>query len=459
VGALAVPLLFVASPLMSAQAQIPGSTFEGNDAQGSTNKDWVNAPNFVMGTDSATGKNDDSFAGGVDEDTVNPGVTTGAIPNSKDDLARFYAGFEKVSSGARMLYLAWIRNKTGGSADMDFELNQSTSTTADGLPVRTPGDLLVTYEFTATKTPDIRIQRWITSGTGCVTASAAPCWANRIALALPNEEAAVNDGFTTPDPRFLTAGKPTTLASQTFGETALNLTGLGIFSDTGPCTRFARVFAKSRSSQSFNSSMQDFIKPVSVDFSNCVTKSFDITVTGAVPSGTSLYAVYTKGSSTTPTATQLSASGTAGHLTGSDASVTPGTTLNNLHLELRKTDGSVVWASDNQNETISQSTTNNGSFSYTVGLTPASATNFAGRAHTLTATVLANGADRADVGRRLHHDHPRVGRQRHREQHLPERRADGYGEQGLRDLRGLGLPGQRDQRAGQAAHVHHHPDP
>jgi uncharacterized repeat protein (TIGR01451 family) len=394
-AALAVPLLTVASPLTSANAVLPGSTFEGNDGNllvtTSGNTDWQNAPNFAMGTDKTSGKNDDSFSGGIDEDTVNPTLATGAIPNSKDDLARFYAGFEKVSSGARMLYLAWIRNKTSGSADMDFELNQSTATTSDGLPVRTPGDVLVTYEFVSTKTPDIRIQRWITSGSGCVTASAPPCWANRMTLTAPQAEAMVNDGFTTPDPRFLTAGKPTTLASQTFGEAAINLTSLGIFSDTGPCTRFARAFAKTRSSQSFNSSMQDLITPIPIDFSNCVTKSFDISVAGGVPSGTSLYAVYTKGTATTPTAIQLTP-GAAGHLTGSDASVTPGTTLNNLHLELRNADGTVAWQNANQNETITQATSNTGTFSYTVSLSPASAENFVGRPHVLTATVLGSGS-------------------------------------------------------------------
>jgi hypothetical protein len=394
-GALAVPLLTVASPLLPAQAQITGSSFEGNDgnltlAAGSTNKDWVNAPNFAAGIDKPTGKNDDSFSGGIDEDTVNPTLATGAIPNSKDDLIRFYTGFERVSSGARMLYLAWIRSKTSGSADMDFELNQNSATTSDGLPVRTPGDILVTYEFISTKTPDIRIQRWITSGSGCVTASAPPCWANRMTLTSPQAEAAVNDGFATPDPRFLTGGKATSLPSQTFGEAAINLSSLGIFSDTGPCTRFARAFAKTRSSQSFNSSMQDLIAPISIDFSNCATKTFDITATGGVPSGTTLYAVYTKNGSTT--AVPLTGTGTTGHLTGSDGSVTPGSTLTNLHLELRDAAGNVVWQGASQSETISQSTTNNGAFSYAVSLSPASAENFVGRPHVLTATATGTGS-------------------------------------------------------------------
>jgi hypothetical protein len=390
-GALFLPVLLVALPAGPADATIPGSTFNAGDGNlvvdSGDVKDWANVTPFFSGTDLPTGKNDDAFAGGIDEDTVNPTLTKGAIPNSKDDLARFYLSFEKNSSDQELLYLAWIRSKTSGSADMDFELNQATTTTADGLPTRTPGDLLVTYEFTSTKTPDIRIQRWSTTpGAACVTASAPPCWANRVLVTSPNAEAKVNDGNVVTDPRANNAR----LASQTFGEAALNLTGLQVFT-SGTCTRFARAFAKSRSSQSFNSSMQDLIAPININFSNCATKTFNVTMSAGVPTGLTPYAVYTIGGTTT--ATPLTQSGTTTTWTGTDAAITPGSTLTALHLELRTATGAVAWRSANSaDETINGNATNTGAFSYRVTLTPASAENFVGRAHVLTATVLGKGS-------------------------------------------------------------------
>ena len=41
-------------------------------------------------TDAPTGQNDDSYQGGVKEDTACPGETTGSIPNNKSDLLTFH---------------------------------------------------------------------------------------------------------------------------------------------------------------------------------------------------------------------------------------------------------------------------------------------------------------------------------------------------------------------------------
>lgn len=385
-------MLLVSLP--TASATITGSTFEADDgdlATGTGSRDWANVTPFHFGIDLPTGKRDDSFKGGVDEDTVDPALGSGAIPNSKDDLARFYLSFERAASGDELLYLAWIRNKTSGSADMDFELNQAATTTSDGLPTRTAGDLLVTYEFIATKTPEIRIQRWITTGSGCVAAAAPPCWANRVLLDSTNSEAEVNDGYAVPDPgRYLTPNRATTLPSQTFGEAAINLTSLRVFT-SGSCIKFARAFAKSRSSQSFNASMQDLIRPVPIDFSNCVTKSFDITVANGVPAGATLYGVFT-----TPDGVKhsvaLAPGTTAGHVVGSDGTVPPGAQITDVHLELRTASGGVAWRNAGQTETIGESTTNTGTFGYGLALSPPSAENFVGRPHPLTATAVGTGS-------------------------------------------------------------------
>jgi hypothetical protein len=418
-GALAVPMFLVSVPLSSARANVPGSSFEGGDGNLTVNTagntDWVNAPSFTPGIDLLSGKPDDAFSGGVSEDTVNPTVTHGAVPNSKDDLKRFYAGYETkgtTASPQELLYLAWIRaaksqkdTQNYGSADMDFELNQSTSTTADGLPVRSDGDVLITYEFVSTHTPTLSLLRWrVGSNAACYTASSAPCWADRIALnsTTPpiNSEGAVNDltpsggANTVPDPR-PEAGTDKSLQAQRFGEAAIDLTAIGVFSSSS-CTKFARVFAKSRSSQSFNSSLQDYISAQPINLSNCLTKSFDISTTAGIPTGTTLQAKYTFGG-TVHTLTLSPAA--PGHYTGSDAAIPPGTVLTNVHLELVTTSGHLAWSTTpGQTETISVDTTNTGTFSYAVVMNgPTNPENFVHSdgtpsTHTFTATVTGTGS-------------------------------------------------------------------
>ena len=50
--------------------------------------DWANVDE-IRATDVATGTNDDSYKGGVKEDTSCPDETTGSIPNNKSDLLTF----------------------------------------------------------------------------------------------------------------------------------------------------------------------------------------------------------------------------------------------------------------------------------------------------------------------------------------------------------------------------------
>ena len=110
----------------SAVANLPGSTFEGNDGNlvvnTAGNHDWVNAPNLSVGQDLASGTQDNSFGQGAKEDDVNTTVVTGSIPNSKADLARF-AGAGETIGGDSYLYLAWSRENQSGTVNFDFEIN------------------------------------------------------------------------------------------------------------------------------------------------------------------------------------------------------------------------------------------------------------------------------------------------------------------------------------------------
>src|SRR5215207_8866080 len=255
-------------------ANLPGSTFEGNDGNlvvnTTGNTDWENAPNRVRGDDLASGGADNSFGGGTKEDDPNVNVVTGSIPPNKSDLTRFYVASE-FASGSNFLYLAWERSNVLGSANMDFELNQKAqpdlTTTGAKTLVRTAGDILITFDFGGSGAPVLGLLKWVTSGatSQCFASNALPCWGNRVDLSgLGEAEGAVNSTTVTDSIANVS------LPAGTFGEAAVNLTDAGVF-PPGTCTAFGSAFLKSRSSASFPAEVKDFIAPQPVNISNCGT--------------------------------------------------------------------------------------------------------------------------------------------------------------------------------------------
>ena len=260
-------------------ANLPGSTFEGNDGNlvvnTAGNTDWANAPNRVVGLDQPSGGNDNSFGQGTKEDDPAVKIVTGSIPPQKNDLTRFYVGSE-FASGSNYLYLAWERAVNIGSANMDLEINQNptpgfTATATGPLTLnRTAGDLLVSYDFGGSGTPTLGLLRWVTTGatSQCFSANSLPCWGNRVDLTAAGEaEGAVNTGTVT-DP--VPPNAPRTLTTGLFGEAAINLTAAGVF-PSGTCVAFGSTFLKSRSSASFPAEVKDFIAPQPSNISNCGT--------------------------------------------------------------------------------------------------------------------------------------------------------------------------------------------
>ena len=272
-------------------ANLPGSTFEGNDGNlvvnTAGNTDWVNAPNRVRGDDLASGTSDNSFGQGTKEDDPNVSVVTGSIPPQKSDLTRFYVANE-FTSGSNFLYLAWERTNVLGSANMDFEINKlaqpDLTTTGKKTLNRSPGDLLVTYDFGGSGTPTLGLLIWLTSANGaatdCFSANNLPCWG-----APPTQDAldGVNDnrvdlsdaGFAEGAVNAVTVTDPipdpdVSLPANTFGEAAVNLTAAGVF-PPGICAAFGSAFLKSRSAASFPSEVKDFVAPQPINISNCGT--------------------------------------------------------------------------------------------------------------------------------------------------------------------------------------------
>ncbi len=277
--ALLAALVAASAVAIVAFANLAGSSFEGNDGNlivnTKGNSDWVNAPSRVVGLDKESGKEDNSFGQGTKEDDPNTSVVEGSIPPNKNDLTRFYVGSE-FANGSNFLYLAWERRVNIGSANLDLEINKSKttgftqSTTGPVTLNRSPGDLLITYDFGGSGEPKLGLLIWVTSTNGtvkdCFSANALPCWGKRVDLsAAGDSEGAVNTE-TVEDPIAPEAGRQ--LTKGLFGEAAIDLTKAGVF-PAGTCKAFGSAFIKSRSSASFPAEVKDFIAPQPVNISNC----------------------------------------------------------------------------------------------------------------------------------------------------------------------------------------------
>jgi uncharacterized surface anchored protein len=235
------------------------------------------APSFAKQDDLTKSNADDALGQGTKEDSPVPSVVTGSIPPQKSDFTEFYTANEKIGDDV-FLYLGWERSNTLGTANMDFELNQSDTKSSNGVtPVRTAGDLLFTYDFAkGGKVVSVHLLSWVTSGAAsqCAANNAVPCWAGpknadgSVGFDLNTSGVAVgsaNDGNTPYDPII-----QKTLADGTFGEVSINLTdALDLVGGSGSCESFAGAYLKSRSSTSFTSEIKDLVKPIGLSINLC----------------------------------------------------------------------------------------------------------------------------------------------------------------------------------------------
>jgi hypothetical protein len=272
-----------------AEANLPGSTFEGNDGNfivnTTGNTDWVNVHGGVTtGVDLPTGQTDNSFGNGTKEDNVNVTVIDGSIPNSKADLGNFYVANETLANGHVLLYLGWTRVNTSGTTNFDFEINKlaqpDLTTPGPKTLARSPGDIIINYDFLGgAQKPTLAFRTWNgTSWGGAIplTGTTGEAEVNRVSLSNPLAQ----------------SPSPATAPAFTFGEAAIDLTAAGIIQE-GECAPFSSAYVKSRASDAFTSAVKDFIAPVHVSLDNCGTiivdkvtdpagdpTSFDFTLTG-----------------------------------------------------------------------------------------------------------------------------------------------------------------------------------
>jgi hypothetical protein len=249
---------------------------------------------------------DSGFAGGTKQDADCANVISAKAPN-KDDLKRIYLATTTGSNGHTYLDLAWVRipqNTTSASAHVAFEFNKGETSCNEpgGLVVRTPGDMLVVYDFEggATDVPTITLRRWLTDpddpdqedfftdpNSPCDVDSNSPtpngCWGDAVNLTATGfAEAKVfvapTKNGTTLDqlaPPALTSTTGTSvdanLGDREFGEAGIDLTGAGVFEE-GVCNSFGTAYGVSRSSgNSGTAQMKDLVGPAPFTLQNCGT--------------------------------------------------------------------------------------------------------------------------------------------------------------------------------------------
>lgn len=265
--ALIVSGLGIWGPASTARASsLSGSSFEiDSDANltPSSGIDWLSGGAMRAGvqvkTDTPTGSSDNSFTQGTKEDSAVPTTDAGSIPNNKSDLKSFGL-YEEHEADAVFLNVFWTRvQDPTGTTNMDFEFNQSSTTKNDPagsaqiIPVRTKGDLLLTYDLSnGGSVATISKRVWGGSSWGSATAldgTKAIGTINSSAIA-----ANASGGLGALDPR-------------TFGEASMDLLAL-LPPDQG-CVTYGSVYLKSRSSDSFSAELKDFIAPTPTSISNC----------------------------------------------------------------------------------------------------------------------------------------------------------------------------------------------
>jgi hypothetical protein len=233
--------------------------------------------------DKPAGSTDDSFGKGTAENDANPTIVTGSIPPNKSDL-KVFGVFTETTAAGKFLELFWSRvQNPSGTTNMDFELNQKfcdpaatpTNCANNGsgvtpeTPLRTTGDLLITYDLARGGTvPAISIRTWTGSAWGPATVISGPGGSALGSVNTSTISAADSDGIGPLDPF-------------TFGEAAISYSAL--FPSGGQCGTFGSAYLKSRASDAFTAELKDFIAPERVHISNCT--SLTTSATGSVTIG------------------------------------------------------------------------------------------------------------------------------------------------------------------------------
>jgi hypothetical protein len=229
--------------------------------------DWANVTENRK-ADKPSGATDDSFGQGTKEDTAVPTVVDGSIPPQKSDLLNFGV-YQETVGNRNFMHMFWHRvQEPTGTTNMDFEFNQSTTVSGNGVtPVRTAGDLLVQYDLAQGGThPVLFLSRWVTTGSAaqCEAANSVPCWGTKTNLTAAGDATGSINTSAIPAADADGLGN---ISSRTFGEASLDLDA--VLGGSTTCAAFGSAYLKSRSSDSFTAAVKDFIAPTPVNINLC----------------------------------------------------------------------------------------------------------------------------------------------------------------------------------------------
>ncbi len=218
-------------------------------------------------------------------------IVSGSVPPQKDDLFDVVT-YTRIIGGDAELDLGMLRTNNNGSSHLDFELNRVASVACAAnsstlCPIRTEGDLLVSFEIS----PGSITQRFFvwdlpggTDGGGkgrggveCVgplSGQEKPCPWEEISPpansgGLPTVITAVNTTDVPAGPwgsRLPNGDATTTIPAGGWFEASLDLDGLGF---APSCPGFGQASAKSRSSDSIPSALMDLAGPFPIDLNTC----------------------------------------------------------------------------------------------------------------------------------------------------------------------------------------------
>ncbi len=256
---------------------LTGSCIEGADgdqvAQGAGTLDWRELLTADRAAEQREPSPDDVFTAGAGEQPDTWRIGAGQVPNGASDLTDLWHSLEHTDAGP-ILHIALLHAPTAGDSFQAIELDQKPSVAnADGVqvPARSIGDLLVTLDSVG-GVANIGMCRWVgtaslgrwlpVDGEGVPPTRCSPLAAPKTLGALSSAALAGPD-----DP--LGHGAP--LAVGTFGEVSLNLKL--IFGPPGDhtCGAFGTLSAHSRTGQSLDSAVGDYILPRRV-FEDCTPK-------------------------------------------------------------------------------------------------------------------------------------------------------------------------------------------
>lgn len=253
-SALPLVAVFTILSFSAAQALSP-SGFQSKDGNENSQggQDWQNiapAKWQINQPDPFNSSKDDQFISKANSDNPKPRIDSVDVPYGRSDLTALRVASE-TKDNQSFVYLAWNRINSVDSANMNFEFNlNQTLRPRDSVPMRSVGDLLITFDFSrGAPHVDLGLSRW---GTGSCQSSSdkSGCWSQVVDLD--------NSGFAN--------GSVST--DGLFGEAVVNLTAAGIYG-LSSCSAFNSATLVSRASAAFNSIVSDFTSPAKISMSNC----------------------------------------------------------------------------------------------------------------------------------------------------------------------------------------------